>query len=111
VVSLATISLAAGGGIPVYASSSTLVSRLVLQYLLQLHSLSRILCEVFVGLFLVRHCWFFAYLFWHCATTTFCTVRYVPVVSGFWSFLSYDFCVFYSFCSSFSRFSCSCYHG
>jgi hypothetical protein len=46
--SLAMISLAAGGGIPVYVSSSTLVSRLVLQDLLQLHSLSRIFFGVFV---------------------------------------------------------------
>jgi hypothetical protein len=48
VTSLATISLAAGGGIPVYVSNFTLVSRLVLQDLLQLHSLSRILFGVFV---------------------------------------------------------------
>jgi hypothetical protein len=48
VASLATISLAAGGGIPVYVSSSMLVSRLVLQDLLQLHSLSRIFFGVFV---------------------------------------------------------------
>jgi hypothetical protein len=44
--SLATISLAAGGGIPVYVSSFTLISRLVLQGLLQLHSLSRILFSI-----------------------------------------------------------------
>jgi hypothetical protein len=48
VASLATISLAAGGGIPVYVSSFTLVSRLVLQDLLPLHPLSRILFGVFV---------------------------------------------------------------
>jgi hypothetical protein len=48
VASLATISLAAGGAIPVYVSSFTLVSRLVLQDLLQLHSPSRILFGVFV---------------------------------------------------------------
>jgi hypothetical protein len=48
VASLATISLAAGGGIPVYVSSSTLVSRLVFQDPLQLHSLSRIFFGVFV---------------------------------------------------------------
>jgi hypothetical protein len=47
VASLATISLAAGGGIPVYVSSSTLVSRLVLLDLLQLHSLSRTFFGVF----------------------------------------------------------------
>jgi hypothetical protein len=48
VASLATISLAVGGGIPVYVSSSTLVSRLVLQDLLMLHSLSRTFFGVFI---------------------------------------------------------------
>jgi hypothetical protein len=36
------------------------------------------------------HCWSCDWFSWHYVTTTSYTVRYVPVVSGFWSFLPYD---------------------
>jgi hypothetical protein len=54
VAGLATISLAAGRGIPVYVSGSRLVSRLVLLDLLQLHSLSRTFFRVFAVCLLLQ---------------------------------------------------------
>jgi hypothetical protein len=48
VARLATLPPPAGRGIPVYVSSSRIVSRLALQDLLQLHSLIRTFSGVFV---------------------------------------------------------------